>query len=362
MTSPFENFSTITIEKGKKKSNRGFLISLVIFTLMLGYLFFQFRPQATLTESAIEVGSEVVEIEIRPGASITEIANTLKDQRVLATVAEFVAAAEANPESSQIGPGRYLIQQGIPASNVVLALLNPESRIGIRLVIPEGSRSSQVARSLASIYELEVEEVLNVMKDRDLVPLPDWLGDNIEGALYPATYRFDEGTSLEEVLNAVVARFETAVEDSNLFDRAEAAGLAPYEVLIMASIIEKEVAPSDFARAARVLLNRLEMGMPLQLDSTLNYALDSNTIIFTTEELAQENEYNTYLISGLPPSPISNPSEFSIAAVLNPEEGEWIYWVTVNLDTKETKFAVSNDEFLVYKREFQEWYRQSQAQ
>lgn len=359
MSTHFDGFSTLTKVNSRKKSNLGFQIALAIFVAMATFLYFEFKPQGAMGESVVEVGSEVVEIEIRPGASITVIGNTLKEARVLATVAQFVQAANDNPQSSQIGPGRYLIQQGITAEQAVLALLNPDSRIGVKLVIPEGARSSQVANSLATALEIDVEEVAAVMNDRELVPLPDWLNGNLEGALYPATYRFDEGASLEQMLSTVVARFEKAIEDSDLFVRAEQNELDPYEVLILASIIEKEVAPVDFQKAARVLLNRLERGMPLQLDSTLNYALDSNTIVFTTEELAQENEFNTYVIPGLPPTPISNPSETSISAVLNPEEGDWIYWVTVNLDSRETKFAVTNDEFLVYKREFQEWYRQS---
>lgn len=361
MSSHFDGFSTLTVEKSRKKSNLGFWVAFLIFVLMATFLYFEFRPQVSVGESVGEVGNQVVEIEIKPGASITEIARTLKEAKVLSTIREFVDASIDNPQSSQIGPGRYLIQQGISAPQVILALLNPDSRIGVKLVIPEGARSSQVANSLATALEMDLDEVRLLMNDREKVPLPEWLKGNIEGALYPATYRFDEGVSLEEILQTVIGRFEQAVVSSNLFERAEAAGLDPYDVLIMASIVEKEVAPADFAKAARVIFNRLEKGMRLQVDATLNYALDSNKILFTTEELAQENEYNTYLIAGLPPTPISNPSELSMAAVLSPEEGDWLYWVAVNPETKETKFAITDAEFLVYKREFQEWYRLNQS-
>jgi UPF0755 protein len=362
MNSPFEGFSTETVTKSSKKSNSGFWMAFALFVAMAVFLFFQFRPAGTIAESVGEVGDQVVEIEITAGASITEIGNILKRAKVLATVEEFVLAAADIPQSNQIGPGRYLIQQGITGEQVVLALLNPDSRIGVKIVIPEGARSSQVATAIANALEIERDEVLAVMADREQVPLPDWVKGNIEGTLFPATYRFDEGVPVAEILNAIVTNFNQSIESSELFERAETAGLDPYDVLIMASIIEKEVAPVDFSKAARVLLNRLDKGMQLQLDSTLNYALDSNTIVFTTEELAQENEFNTYLIPGLPPTPISNPSVNSIVSVLNPEEGDWVYWVTVDLDTRETKFAVTDSEFLVYKREFQEWYRQSQAQ
>jgi UPF0755 protein len=99
--------------------------------------------------------------------------------------------------------------------------------------------------------------------------------------------------------------------------------------------------------------------MRLQLDSTLNYELDSNTIILTSEQLQADSPYNTYTNDGLPPGPIANPSEAAINAVLNPEDGNWLYWVTVNLDTKETKFAATNNEFLNHKQEFLRWYNQN---
>jgi UPF0755 protein len=157
----------------------------------------------------------------------------------------------------------------------------------------------------------------------------------------------------------MIKRFNQAATEQQLEATAKANGLTPYDVIIMASIIEKEVAPIDQAKAARVLLNRLAAPMRLQLDSTLNYELDSNTIILTSEQLQADSPYNTYTNDGLPPGPISNPSEAAINAVLNPEDGNWLYWVTVNLDTKETKFSESNSEFLTHKQEFLRWYNQN---
>ena len=174
--------------------------------------------------------------------------------------------------------------------------------------------------------------------------------------MYPATYRFEEGITPKEVLQQMIKRFNQAAEEQQLEATAKANGLTPYEVIIMASIVEKEVAPIDQAKAARVILNRLAAPIRLQLDSTLNYELDTNTVILTSEQLQQDSPYNTYTNDGLPPGPIANPSEAAINAVLNPEDGDWVYWVTVNLDTKETKFASTNQEFLGHKQEFLNWY------
>jgi len=109
---------------------------------------------------------------------------------------------------------------------------------------------------------------------------------------------------------------------------------------------------NDMATLTRELIQEAA----LAVHGTLNYELDTNTIILTSEQLQQDSPYNTYTNDGLPPGPIANPSEAAINAVLNPEDGDWVYWVTVNLDTKETKFASTNQEFLGHKQEFLNWY------
>ena len=241
----------------------------------------------------------------------------------------------------------------------IFALLDPESKVSIKVVIPEGSRSKFVFAAAAQALGVSVGDFESLAKDPKDLGLPEYANNNVEGFLYPATYRFEEGITPKEVLQQMIKRFNQAAEEQQLEATAKANGLTPYEVIIMASIVEKEVAPIDQAKAARVILNRLAAPMRLQLDSTLNYELDTNTIILTSEQLQQDSPYNTYTNDGLPPGPIANPSEAAINAVLNPEDGNWLYWVTVNLDTKETKFASTNQEFLGHKQEFLNWYNKN---
>ena len=241
----------------------------------------------------------------------------------------------------------------------IFALLDPESKVSIKVVIPEGSRSKFVFAAAAQALGVSVGDFESLAKDPKDLGLPEYANNNVEGFLYPATYRFEEGVTPKEVLQQMIKRFNQASTEQQLDATAKANGLSPYEVIIMASIVEKEVAPIDQAKAARVILNRLAKPMRLQLDSTLNYELDTNTIILTSEQLQQDSPYNTYTNDGLPPGPIANPSEAAINAVLNPEDGDWIYWVTVNLDTKETKFASTNQEFLGHKQEFLNWYNKN---
>jgi UPF0755 protein len=125
--------------------------------------------------------------------------------------------------------------------------------------------------------------------------------------------------------------------------------------------VQAEVSPEDYAKAARVVYNRLnpetwgDTGGFLGLDSTINYINGTKDPSLTSAQLAQDGPYNTYTRQGLPPTPINSPGEAAMKGALNPEPGDWLYWVTVNLDTGETKFSNTHDEFLVDKAEFQAW-------
>ena len=334
-------------------------IGLIIFAVLVGIVAYSFIPSRGVKILDGPGGSGPVQISIEAGSSLTEIGKVLANAGVVNNYLEFVSAADDIPQSSTIGPGKYNLVKSMGAKEAIFALLDPESKVSIKIVIPEGSRSKYVFAASAQALGISPAEFEAVAKDPKDLGLPEYAKNNVEGFLYPATYRFEEGVKPKEVLQQMIKRFSQAAAEQQLEATAKANGLKPYEVIILASIVEKEVAPVDQAKAARVLLNRLAKPMRLQLDSTLNYELDTNTIILTDEQLKADSPYNTYTNDGLPPGPIANPSEAAINAVLNPEDGDWIYWVTVNLDTKETKFASSNSEFLVHKQEFLRWYDQN---
>jgi len=123
-------------------------------------------------------------------------------------------------------------------------------------------------------------------------------------------------------------------------------------VLIVASILQAEVAPQDFAKVARVIYNRLDANMPLQLDSTVNYVLGIRESVLNQEQLDTKSPYNTYLVEGLPPTPINSPGSEAIKAALAPAKGNWLYFVTVDPETQVTKFTNSYQKFLQYKQRF----------
>ena len=139
-----------------------------------------------------------------------------------------------------------------------------------------------------------------------------------------------------------------------MLDGAAALGRTPYEILVIASMIEEEAKlDEDRAKIARVIYNRLKKGMPLQLDSTVNYALGTSELQLSAEQLATDSPYNTYKNKGLPPGPINSPGDAAIEAAINPASGSWLYFVTTDPKEQITEFATSYDDFLALKRKFQ---------
>jgi uncharacterized YceG family protein len=197
------------------------------------------------------------------------------------------------------------------------------------LVIPEGWRASQVYDAVDKALDLPVGSTKRSVGTAGL-NLPGDAGGNPEGYLFPATYPLEKGATPQSVLRFMV---DTA---NQRFDRAPVAAGAQrnamnvYQAVTIASIVQAEAADkADMGKVARVVFNRLQSGMPLQMDSTLNYALNRNTVNTTLSDTRIQNPYNSYQRMGLPPTPIDNPGEDAMRAAMNPAPGNWLYFVTV---------------------------------
>ncbi len=298
-------------------------------------------------------GSGEVTVVITSGASITEMAQTLEAAGVVASSEAFVKAAGANDNSVQIQPGTYVLMAGMPAADAVVALLDPASRITEKVTIPEGLRVSSTVTLLAKKTHLTRKDLRAALGQPETLGLPDYADDNPEGFLFPATYTLEPATDAEAQLTAMVTRFQQASDSVGLTERAADVELTPYEVVIVASLIQAEARPKDFAKVSRVIYNRLDAGMRLQLDATVNYALKGSDLQLNSDDLEVDSPYNTYLYEGLPPGPINSPGEAALEAALDPAPGPWLYYVTVNPKTGKTKFTDSYEKFLEFKAEFQ---------
>src|SRR5690606_6915522 len=165
--------------------------------------------------------------------------------------------------------------------------------------------------------------------------------DRLEGWLFPAVYTFDPGSSAEDVIARMVDRTRESLAKAGVPD-ADA-----QRVLTIASIIEREGRTPDFTKISRVIQNRIDDGMMLQMDSTAQYGYgELHAGKASTSEEAQHNDnpWNTYVIEGLPETPISNPGDAAIDAAMHPADGPWLYFVTVNMATGETQFSTTYEE------------------
>ncbi|MET7286428.1 endolytic transglycosylase MltG [Streptomyces sp. NPDC005573] len=197
------------------------------------------------------------------------------------------------------------------------------------LVVPEGWRAGQIYDAVDKALALPAGSTRKSVGKAGL-KLPGDAGGNPEGYLFPATYPLVEGTTPESLLRFMVDTANKRFDAVPVAAGAQRDTMNAYQTVTVASIVQAEAATgTDMAKVARVVLNRLQRGMPLQMDSTLNYALNRSTLRTTMDDIRLDSPYNSYQRMGLPPTPIDNPGEAAMHAVLHPASGDWLYFVTV---------------------------------
>lgn len=298
-------------------------------------------------------GTGQVVVEVSPGQALSRIGQTLADAGVVSSADSFTSAAALEPRSSSIAPGAYVMRLGMSGEAAVAWMLDPGSHDVARVVVPEGFRASQVVAAVAAATGLS-EDALNASLARaDELGLPEYANGSVEGYLFPATYEFPRDVTADEVVRTMIARSAQSATELDLETRAADVGMSPEEVLTVASLLQGESSMDDYPKVARVIYNRLQDGMRLQLDSTVNYGLGTSDLHLSQDQLASDTPYNTYVIDGLPPTPIGAPGERAVEAALNPERGKWVYFVSTDPAAGVTKFTKDYQQFLRWKAEFQ---------
>lgn len=300
-------------------------------------------------------GEEVL-VTIAPGDIGEDVALTLQQEGVTMSFSAFYDLLLADP-SIQFQPGTYALQGEMSARSALEALLNPENRLENRVTIPEGTVLTETLELLALGTGLPIEDFEAAIADPTRFGVPAD-APSIEGYLFPATYTFDPGVTAEQVIQRLA---------DEMTARLDAAGVPAedrYRVLTLASVVQREAGSDleDFGKVARVFVNRIDEGMLLQSDATVHYGTQNFDSVFTTdaERADASNPYNTYANPGLPVGPIGAPGDDAIRAAAAPPEGDWLYFVTVNLATGETVFSESLAQHEAAVRQLQEWCNSSE--
>ncbi len=270
-----------------------------------------------------------VHVKIREGMTTGEIAQQLADKGVITSSLKFRFLARVRGYDGKMKPGTYTFSENMSDDDVFEKLMTGEKHL-VRFTIPEGFGVKEIAERLYDLDLVDREDFLNAaenfapysyMKRRPNVRY------SAEGFLFPDTYDIESDYSVDEILNTLSGEFDKRLTPE-MRARAENMGLSVYDLVTLASLVEREVRyPEDRAIVAQVFLKRLKMDMPLQTDASLQYLLDEPKEDVTIEDTKIDSPYNTYQNAGLPPGPIANPGIESIEAVLNPADTDYLYFV-----------------------------------
>ena len=291
-------------------------------------------------EEAFEAGVKVT-VVIPEDASGDTIASVLSEAHVIEDPSDYYAAVTQLGAENSLKPGTYEFITGEDPLEVVQQLVEGPNAEGTTVVVTEGLTVEQTAEVVEESLGIDAEEFIEQAKASNYVDdypfLEDAVNDSLEGFLYPKTYNFTEDPTADSVIRKMLDQYEEEVESLD-FDSAIAelesrygVTMTKYDILIMASIVEREALTSDQRlNIASVFYNRLEIDMALQSDATMGYVTGGEV---TSEDLKTESEYNTYLNKGLTPTPICSPSLESIEAAMDPAETDYLYfYITTDVE------------------------------
>lgn len=349
----------------KVRSAFAVLLSLAVF-IAGGWFIYSKAHDAWMeyrtAEDYVGEGIAPVEVTIPKGAALSDIADILVEADVVKTTKAFTREAAANGNPS-IPYGKYNLKTQLPAKVALAMLLDPKNVVHNRMTLREGLRLTDSVKVMAKASGLPEKEFTKALKDWKKLGLPTWAKRGAEGFVFPETYELPDKPSVKSVIKLTTQQFNRVADDLGFQDGAKALGYSPYQVLVAASIVEKETFKADDRpKVARVIYNRLAQGMKLEFDSTVAYAVKKSGVLnLSSKDLAYDSPYNTRLHKGLPPGPISNPGKASMEAALHPADGDWLFFITVNPESGETLFTSDYNEFLQGKQKYLEWCQASDA-
>lgn len=320
-----------------KKIPNLFLILTVITSI-----FIVIHNSFLLNDYRSTYSDQKVKVSIEPGDTGYTISFKLQESGVIKAAKVFYKIALNDRRAKSIAPGVHELDKEISSQSALEQLLDSKRILGV-FGFSEGLRKDEIFELLSTSKSVAGKFSNTVF------PNPIYRTRQIEGFLFPAQYSFLPGTTFDQAVQQMIKRFDYAAKESKI-DQGFL-NFSPYELLIIASLVQSEGDPEDFSKISRVIYNRLKIGMPLQINATIDYALNlRGDIRLPYKRLDTDSKYNTYKFRGLPPGPISNPGQDALNATVNPMSGDWLYYVTVK--PGDTRFTNSYDEFLGWANEF----------
>ena len=277
-------------------------------------------------------GAQIVHVKV--GMTTADIAEMLHEKQLVKNPKAFKFEARFKGLANKLQAGMYKIEGGMSNGAIVNEFANGRIEL-IDFIVPEGFNVVKTGRKLESLGLGSAEKFIELAKN--YAPYDYMKTDNphvifkSEGFLYPATYKVPYGASEEEYLHIFVRHFNEVMKKNGVLDAVKKRDLNMRDVVNMAAMVEMEaVYAEEQPRIAGVFLKRVEIGMPIQSDTTIQYILGAQKETITFKDTEIDNPYNTYQNYGLPPGPIGSPSLSAIQAVLEPEQTDYLYFVAQN--------------------------------
>jgi UPF0755 protein len=324
-----------------KRDNLRGIAGIVLAVVIIGFLDFV-KPGTTRAPDfeclSRDLGS--VNIDVLAGETGASIASKLVESGVVKSSESFFRVAVADPRAASIAPGVHQIDLEICALDALNQLLDSK-RIANLIAINEGAWVSEIKTRLTELgfTKSDIAESFAEVK-------PPTGFTSLEGLLFPSQYSFASDTPLIEIIRSILSRGLEEMKRAGISEGNES--FTPAELLTIASLIQAEADPVDYEKVSQVVRNRLKVGMPLQFDSTVHYIKEVRGSVFlSTQSTLLKSPYNTYRNYGLPPTPINNPGNLAMRAAMNPEAGDWLYFITVA--PGDTRFTASFSQFSDWK-------------
>lgn len=297
-------------------------------------------------------GTGEVQVTVDNGEGTRSVAMDLESKGVVANADTFLQAFSAS--GGILSPGEYVFKSAMKNSDAVSVLLGQDKTKVIYFALSAGLRINESLQAIAEGSGVSVQQLQELSNRPAQFGLPA-NAKNLEGYLAPGEHRFPLGTSAKDILQSLVKITVDELVSQGITDPAK-----QYEAVIVASIVQAEGGQAEYGDVAGAIYNRLkpndQTGGFLQVDSAVTYGLGTKSYNFTDEQRQDKsNPYNTYANPGLPPGPIGSPGKTAIDAAARPKTNDYLYWVTVNLDTKETKFSRTLAEHNVYVEQYNAW-------
>ncbi len=300
-------------------------------------------------------GGEETVFSVTEGAGALAIGNGLESADIVADSATFVEALAAIAEGREVQPGEYEMRLQMPAADAAEALLGEDPSIVSYAAVARDLRQGEVFDILSTSTGIPRTEFEALAADPTQFGLPPQ-ALSLEGYLHPGEYRFDVEATATDIITEMVKATTDRLAEDGVTDPSE-----QYRILTIASIVQAEAQQGDYATVAGAINNRLTPGNTetsgfIQSDASVTYGLGKRSYQLTDEEKQDtSNPYNTYANPGLPKGPIGSPGDEAIDATVNPADVPFYFWVTVDLDTGETKFSETYAEHLQYVDEYLAW-------